>query len=51
MPVLRLKTQLQIRTSVGVFYSMSGAVQLYLLIQNSMLQPRGEWVRPYKTAR
>jgi len=50
MPVTRLKTLLQIRTSIGVLYSMSGAVQLYRLVQNSRLQPRGEWFRPYKTA-
>jgi len=41
---------LQIITSIGVLYSMSGAVQLYRLIQNSRLRPRSEWFRPYKTA-
>jgi len=40
MPVIRLKTLLQIKTSIGVLYSMSVAVQLYRLIQNSRLRPR-----------
>jgi len=39
-----------IKTSIGVLYSISGAVQLYRLIQSSRLRPRGEWFCPYKTA-
>jgi len=39
MPVLRLRTLLEIRTSVGGLYNMSGAVQLYRHIQNSRFPP------------